>query len=134
MRFVSLCVLVCYSSALWAGQSMSVDKLLDFVRSSLALKYDDKKIAKYVDTFTLTDRLDQKTIQSLKAQGVGPKTVQALEKLQQESARLQAPKVAAPANPITGQAGMSMPARYPQPPPLDSVRQKEVLDLIRNYA
>lgn len=134
MRFVSLCLLFCFSTTLWAGQSMSVAKLLDFVRSSLALKYDDGKIAKYVKTVTLTDKLDQKTIESLEAQGAGPKTVKALQELQQESAKMPAPKAAAPANPMTGQAGMSMPARYPQPPPLDSVRQKEVMDAMRNYA
>ena len=134
MRFVSLCLLLCFSTVLWAAQSMSVDKLLDFVRSSLALKYDDAKIAKYVKTVTLTDKLDQKTIESLEAQGAGPKTVKALQDLQQETAKLPAPKSAAPANPITGKTGMSMPARYPQPPALDSVRQKEVLDAMRNYA
>jgi hypothetical protein len=134
MRFASVCLLLCFSTLLWAGQSMSVDKLLDFVRSSLALKYEDGKIAKYIKTVTLTDKLDQKTIEGLEAQGAGPKTVKALQDLQQESAKLPAPKSAAPPNPVTGQAGMSMPSRYPQPPPLDSVRQKEVLDAMRNYA
>jgi hypothetical protein len=129
MRFVSLCLLFCFSTALWAGQSMSVDKLVDFVRSSLALKYEDGKIAKYLKNVTLTDKLDQKTVESLEAQGAGPKTVKALQEMQQESAKLPAPKSAAPA-----QAGISVPARYAQPPPLDSVRQKEVLDAIRNYA
>jgi hypothetical protein len=134
MRLLSLCLLLCISTALWAGQSMTVDKLVDFIRSSLALKYEDGKIAKYLKNVTLTDKLDQKTIESLEAQGAGPKTVKALQDLQQESAKLAAPKPAAPANPITGQAGMSMPSRYPPPPPLDSVRQKEVLDAMRNYA
>lgn len=134
MRFVSLCLLICATTLLWAGQSMSVDKLLDFVRSSLALKYEDAKIAKYIKTVTLTDKLDRKTIESLEAQGAGPKTVKALQELEEKSASLAPAKSAAPANPITGQTGMSMPARYPQPPPLDSVRQKEVLDQIRNYA
>lgn len=134
MRFLSLCFLTCFAAALWAGQSMSVNQLLDFVRSSLALKYDDAKIAKYVKTVTLTDKLDQKTIESLQSQGAGPKTVKALEQLEQETAKLPASKAAVPANPITGSAGMSMPSKYPQPPPPDSVRQKEILDAMRNYA
>jgi hypothetical protein len=135
MRFVSLCFLTCFAAVLWAGQSMSVNQLLDFVRSSLAMKYDDAKIAKYIKTVTLTDKLDQKTIENLQAQGAGPKTVKALEQLEQETAKLPVPKAAAtPANPITGSAGVSMPSKFPQPPPPDSVRQKEILDAMRNYA
>ncbi len=134
MRFrISVLVLI-LSSMLCAGNSMSVDQLLDFVRSSLAMKYDDAKIAKYVKGVTLTNKLDDKTIESLEAQGAGPKTVKALEALKSETADLKGPTQGPAAKPITGGPSASMPAQFPQPPAPNSVRQKEILEAMRNYA
>jgi hypothetical protein len=135
MRFRFVPLLTFLSVALFAGQTLSVGQLLDFVRSSLAMKYDDAKIAKYVKTVTLTEKLDNKTIESLEAQGAGPKTVKALQELQQDSANLKSSTPSTPqGGPITGGPSASMPAQFRQPPAPDSVRQKEILDTIRNYA
>jgi hypothetical protein len=135
MRFRFIPLLTFFSIGLFAGQTLSVGQLLDFVRSSLAMKYDDGKIAKYVKTVTLTEKLDNKTIESLEAQGAGPKTVKALQELQQESANLKSSTPSTPqGGPMTGGPSASMPARFRQPPAPDSVRQKEILDAIRNYA
>src|SRR4051794_8451689 len=86
MRFRLFPLLALFSLTLIAGQALSVGDLLDFIRSSLAMKYDDAKIAKYVKTVTLKDKLENKDIESLEAQGAGPKTVKALQELQQETA------------------------------------------------
>jgi hypothetical protein len=134
MRFRIPVLVLILSFSLRAGNTLSVDQLLDFVRSSLALKYDDAKIAKYVKGVTLKDKLDDKTIESLQAQGAGPKTVKALQELKTETATLKGPANTPASKPITGGTGMSMPAQFPQPPAPDSVRQKEILEAMRNYA
>ena len=133
MRFQLIPLFLC-SLLLFAGQTISVSQLLDMVRSSLALKYDDGKIAKYVKTVTLTDKLDNKTIESLEAQGAGPKTVKALQDLRDESASLKGANETKQTAPVTGGPSLSMPATFPQPPPPDSVKQKEILEAMRNYA
>ena len=59
MRFRILLLSIASSALLWAGQKISVDQLMDAVRSSLAMKYEDAKIAKYLKTVTLTEPLSQ---------------------------------------------------------------------------
>jgi hypothetical protein len=115
------------SVALFAGESMNSSQLVDFVRSSLALKYDDGKIAKQLKGVTLTDKLDQKTIESLEEQGAGPKTIKALEALRDETANI---KSSGSANGLSA----SMEPEFKQPPQPDSAAQKKILDAMRNYA
>jgi hypothetical protein len=133
MQFRSLVLLLAFGLALLADTTMTVNQLQEMVRSSLALKYDDGKIAKFLKGVKLTDKLERKTIEDLEAQGAGPKTVKALEELMSESATLKS------ATPASGQAApptgpSSSLSNYKQPSPPDSVHQKEILDAMRAYA
>jgi hypothetical protein len=65
-----------------AQQPMSVEKLLKFLRSEIQRKADpDKVIADYVRKIKLTERLDDRTIEQLQGEGLGPKTTEALRTL-----------------------------------------------------
>jgi hypothetical protein len=135
MRFRLFPLLALFSLTLIGGQALSVGDLLDFIRSSLAMKYDDAKIAKYVKTVTLKDKLENKDIESLEAQGAGPKTVKALQELQQETANLKSSTPSAPQSGSIMGSGPSVSMSAPhQPPPPDSVRQKDILEAMRAYA
>lgn len=129
---------------LQAQMQMNVQQLADFIRSELALKQDsDKKIAAELKKIQLSEKLTDKTIIDLQAQGAGPKTVEALRDLRDESASI---KNTAPANvtssPATaadntlsaGPPTVKLAAQAAQPPPPDSVHQQQILDAMRQYA
>jgi hypothetical protein len=132
--FVAFCIFCVVLMA--AGPSLSSSQLVDFVRSSLALKYDDGKIAKYIKSVTLTDKLDRKTLESLEAQGAGPKTIKALEELCDKTASMKSntPEKAAGSSTPGSNAISSSMATYKQPPPPSSVDQQRILDEMRAYA
>ena len=74
---------------LQAQMQMNVQQLADFIRSELALNHDsDKKIAAELNKIQLSEKLTDKTIIDLQAQGAGPKTTEALRKLRDESASI----------------------------------------------
>ena len=55
---------------LFAQEQMNVQQLADFIRSEIALNHHtDKQIAAYVKKLHLTERLTDKTILDLQAQG-----------------------------------------------------------------
>src|ERR1051326_6821794 len=93
MRVCALCValVLCIAAP---GQTLSVDKLVSFLRSSVELKTSDSDVAKYLKNVKLTDKLTDRTIEELLAAGIGPKTREALNVLRDRSATL---TVAAPA-------------------------------------
>jgi hypothetical protein len=136
MRFRLLPLLGLFCAALFAGQSMNSSQLVDFVRSSLAMKYNDGKIADYLKKVSLTDKLDQKTVETLEAQGAGPKTVKALQDLCDQTANMKSSNPPANAQSGTGTTGpsASMTNEVKQPPPPSSVDQKKILDAMANYA
>lgn len=57
--------------ALEAQMAMTAGQIQEMVRSSLALKEDDGKIAKFLKGVKLTEKLDDKAVQDLEAQGAG---------------------------------------------------------------
>lgn len=128
---------------LQAQTEMNVDQLAQFVRSELALKQQsDKQIAAYLKKEVhLTEKLTDKTIEDLEAQGAGPRTVEALHVLRDETVNLKPPAqdstyspATAPDTPInTGPAAVKLGFSAPIPPP-SSVRQQQILDQIRQYA
>ena len=129
--------------AVQAQMRMSVDQLAQFVRSELALKQStDKQLAAYVKKIQLNEKLTDKTIEDLEAQGAGPKTVDALHALRDESAKLTLPPHDSTYSPSTASDnGLVQPAtpsarlnNYQPIPPPDSVRQAEMLDAIKQYA
>lgn len=122
---------------------MNVQQVADFVREELALGHSsDKQIANYLKKVHLTEKLTQKTITDLQAQGAGPKTVKELERLRAETADMKAPSHAATYSPATAQdnvaeigsgtSGISVKA--PPIPPPDSIQQAKMLDAIKQYA
>lgn len=107
--------LLAISLAGWAQMTMTVDQLVDFIRSAVKLKQDDRQVANYLRKVRLTNKLDDPTIEDLQSLGAGPKTVIALRDLRDATAGL---KPAPPPKPEPV---------YTPPPPPDSITQKEVL-------
>ncbi len=77
----------------FAQASMPVEKLVEFVRSSVKLKLPDKQVAAQIHAIHLSEKLDDTKIEMLQGEGAGPKTVAALRDLGNSS---QALAVAAP--------------------------------------
>ena len=87
MRYIGL--LLCFGLLAQAQLQMNLEQLADFVRSELALRqHSDKQIAAGIKKLKLTERLTDKTILDLQAQGAGPKTVEALQALRDETASM----------------------------------------------
>jgi hypothetical protein len=126
MRFRLILVLLGASLALQAQQSMSVAQLKEMIRSCLEQKQSDKAVAGYLKGVTLTNKLDDRVIEEMQGQGIGPKTLKALDDLRDQSANLKTP--------TKKELSAVAPKTYQPPPPLDSVHQKELLNEMRQYA
>lgn len=74
-----------------AQQQLTVEKLLEFINSSIAQKLPDKDVASYLTSVKLTEKLDPRTVEDLQGRGAGPRTVAALTNLAEASAQLPAP-------------------------------------------
>jgi hypothetical protein len=83
----------------FAQQQLTVAKLVEFIRSSIQQKLQDKEVAGFLAGVRLTEKLDPKTVESLQGLGAGPKTVAALNHLAELSAQLTAPAPKAPPPP-----------------------------------
>ena len=104
------------------AQSLSVDKLVSFLKSSVELKTPDASVAKFLKNVTLTDKLTDHQIEELLAVGIGPKTREALNVLRDRSANL---STAAPTPKPEG----------PKLPPVpDAAEQAEIIRDVREYA
>lgn len=101
--------------------SLTVEKLVAFLRSSVQLKQPDKQVAEYLRHVRMVERLDDRTIEDLQGLGLGPKTVAMLHDLRDASATL---PIAAPPP--------AKPVFAPIPGP-DSVEQEQILDEARKY-
>ncbi len=134
----------CFGLTLQAQMQMNVEQLVEFVRSEVALhQQSDKQIAAYIkQKVQLTEKLTDKTILDLEAQGAGPKTVQALQELRDKTAALKPPTHDATYSPATaadntftaGPATATLSSAAPPIPPPSSVKQHEILDRIKEYA
>lgn len=120
LRAGALFLLAC--SFVWPQQNVTVKDLIKFVTSSIELKHADKEVANYLKNFTLTERLDDRTIESLGGLGAGPKTLEALWKLRDASSALRAPD-----------APKAEPPKPSMPPP-SAEEQKRVIEEVRSYA
>lgn len=143
MKFRLSLLVLSFVLALQAQMQMNVQQLADFLRSELALKqHTDKQIAAYLKKVQLTEKLTDKTITDLEAQGAGPKTVEALQHLRDETANLKPPTQNATYSPATapdnaivaGQQTMRLGTKPPPIPRPDSVRQQQILDQMKQYA
>lgn len=109
-----------------AQTAIGVDKLVEFIRSAIAMKSPDKQVASSVAHLKLSQKLDDRTIEQLQGEGAGPKTVAALRDLASATAGLAtAPKVEAVKPPP------------PIPPPSYEDQQKVIAgarEYARNYS
>jgi len=120
LRSVALgCVL---ATAVLAQDTLSVPKLIEFIQSAVKEKTPDKDVAVYLATVKLSQKLEDQTIENLQTAGAGPRTVAALTKLADASAKLPA----APPPPP--------PAEHKGPPPPSQAEQDRVLSAIKEYA
>jgi hypothetical protein len=119
---LALALVVCLCAL--AEQTLTLDQLVSFVRSSVKMKMPDKEVARYLATVKLSEHLDERTVEELQGDGAGPKTVAALDALATASASL--PK----AQP---KAAATTPAYKPPPPP-SSEEQQEIIGQMRDYA
>ena len=126
MTFRFILVLLGAALALRAQQSMSVAQLKEMIRSSIELKQSDKAVASFLKNVTLTDKLDDRVIEQMQGQGIGQKTLKALDDLRDNSANLKPP--------TKQELAAAAPKTYKQPPPPDSLHQRELLDQMRQYA
>lgn len=121
-----LCLLLAgLALALPAETRLTVDQLTKFLQSAVDLKQPDKEVAKYLRRQSLSERLDDRTIEDLQSLGVGPRTLEALQELRDKSKALPAP-------PPTAAAKEPPPvAPLPPPPPEE---QRKIIDQAREYA
>jgi hypothetical protein len=85
-RVLAASLAVCFFAF---GQSaLTVNKLREFLKSSVQMKMSDQDVAKYLKTVKLSERLDDRAIEDLQGQGLGPKTVAALKTLRDATASL----------------------------------------------
>src|SRR5215475_12461692 len=96
MRLRSLCPILLLSLAAFAQQrQMTVAQLVDFIKSAVQQRNDDRRVADFVRSIKLTNRLDDATVENLQTLGAGPRTVSALRALTDATASLAPPPPAA---------------------------------------
>jgi len=112
LRIVLSLILLSVPAA-FAQRQMTVAQLVDFIKSSVQQHNDDRKVADFVKTIKLTNRLEDATVEELQNAGAGPRTVAALKALTDATASLPVP-APAPAKPA--------PIIVPPPNPADQKR------------
>jgi hypothetical protein len=105
-RLFATTLAICFLVSAQAG--ISVQQLVQFVKSSIQMKQPDKDVAGYLNSVKLTERLDDKTIAELNGSGkLGPKTVAALKSLRDASISLSEAKAVPPPPAPKGRAAPS---------------------------
>jgi hypothetical protein len=122
MRFRLLAAVFAVSLVATAQQSLSVEQLASFLRSSVSLKQSDREVASYVSRVKLSQRLDDRAIEEMQGYGIGPKTLQALQALRD---RTQALAASQPLEP---------PVQPRLKPPPSSEEQAAIVSDMREYA
>lgn len=103
-------------------QTLTLDELMKFLSSSVQLKMTDSEVAKFLAKAKLSERLDDVTIEKLLADGIGPKTLNVLRTLRDQSQSLATAKPVAP------------PPRVELPPAPNAIEQAAIMDEVREYA
>src|SRR3984893_17092637 len=117
-----VCLLLAFTVTASAQVKMTVEQLAGFVKSSIQLHEDDRKVAETVKKVQLSNQLDAHTVETLQTLGAGRLTVAALRTLITDSASLPAVPVQAPK--VTAAPMAAPPA----------AQQKEVLAAITENA
>ena len=115
------------SGLLWAVAGLAqaqftVDKLVQFITSSISNKMGDVEVAKYLAGVRMSEKLDPRLVEDLQGKGAGTKTVAALNRLAEMSATLTPPA-----------AKVEPPKPKPIPPP-SYEEQNRILSAVREYA
>jgi len=116
--------LVLLAASAFAQQTWTVDKLLQFITSSVQQKLPDKDVAVYLSGVHLSQKLEDSTIEDLQAKGAGPRTVAALTRLADQSAKL-TPPAPVPVAKKPAPTG---------PPPPSAGEQARVLSEVKEFA
>lgn len=122
-RFLAL-VLLLLSAAAAPAQTLTLQKLEEFLTSSVKLNWKDKDVASYLGKVRLTTQVPSSFLVEMKAAGIGPKTTSALEELAARSRSLPAPAS------TSAKETVAPPARV-APSPED---QRRILEWMREYA
>jgi len=103
-------------------QTLNLNQLLQFLTSSVELKQADSEVAKMLSKVKLTEKLEDTTIEKLLSEGIGPKTLNALKALRDQSQNLSnaKPVLAAP--------------KVQLPPAPNAREQAAIIDEMREYA
>ena len=103
-------------------QTMSVARLLEWLHNPATAKEGDAAVAGFLAKVKLTDRLDDRAIESLRGQTpIGARTMDALRKLRDQSKGL-------------GEAAPAADATLEMPPTPTAEEQAAILDEVRQYA
>lgn len=127
MGFTRLAAAIFALTLAASAESLSISQLLRFLQSSSTLiqqgKMTDKELSGFLAKVKLTERLDDRALENIQGQlTLGPRTLQALHKLRDDSASLAAgAPVVEPAKP------------KPIPPP-SSEEQAAIISDVREYA
>jgi hypothetical protein len=124
MRRSLLLVVSLFCLGAFAQQTLTVDKLVEFMRSAIKNRMPDKTVADYVGRMKLTQKLEDPVIEQLQGEGLGPKTVAALRVL----------GAASSGQPPADLKKIEAPPPPPPEPPPSPAKQKQVLDEAREYA
>ena len=120
-----IAILLLAAASALAQIKMTTPQLAGFIRSSVELRHDDKKVAEYVRKIKLSTQLSDRDIEEMIGLGAGARTVQALRELAAASASLPEAPRPAPAE-----------AKPTIPPPPVAVQNKvleQMTDYARNY-
>jgi len=122
--FHRFCLFLALAVSTLAQPSMTVQQLTEFVKSSVQMHEDDRKLADMVKKVRLTNQLDAHTVETLQTLGAGRQTMAALRTLVTDSASL--PAAAVPvAAPKVAVSPMAAP---------DAEQQKEILAAVTKNA
>jgi hypothetical protein len=114
---------ICISAT---AETMSIDQLFAFVQSSAQLiregKMTDRQLADFLTKVTLKHRLDDAAFDQLQDLGPGPRSMEALRKLRDQSRKLPAGKP------------VELPSKPAQAPPPSSMEQAAIIGAVRQNA
>ena len=79
IRLAIAALVFCFAAT--AQVKLSVSQINSFIKSSIQLKHDDRRVAEYLKKVELTEKLTDRDIEELQGLGAGPKTVAALHEL-----------------------------------------------------
>ncbi len=101
---------------------LTFDQLSAFIKSSVQLKHDDRKVAEFLKKVKITQKLTDRGIEELIGYGAGPRTVNVLREMMTTTASLpDAPKP------------QPKPEAAPMPPP-SAEEQERLLERVTEYA